>query len=215
MTQQIVILDYGSGNLRSVAKALERAATDQKIAANIIISSNADDVQQADRVVLPGQGAFADCWRGLSMIPDMLDTLIDFISIRQKPLLGICVGMQLMADWSYEHGRHRGLSMIPGDVVPIEPAQGQKIPHMGWNDLAMGQTRHRIQRGLKDGDHAYFVHSYHYVLKDSVHQLAFVDYGGPVNAIIGHENIVATQFHPEKSQATGLTILGNFLGWEP
>ena len=215
MTQKIVIVDYGSGNLRSVAKALERAANDKAIAANIIISNNADDVQSADRVVLPGQGAFADCSRCLSMIPDMLDCLIDFMSIRQKPLLGICVGMQLMADWSHEHGNHRGLSVIPGNVVPIAADRGLKIPHMGWNDLVMGETIHPIQRGLKNGDHVYFVHSYHYQLKDPVHLLASVDYGGPIAAIIGHENIIATQFHPEKSQATGLTILGNFLEWQP
>lgn len=215
MTQQIVVVDYGSGNLRSAARAVERAALDRGVAADVRISNNPADIRAADRLVLPGQGAFADCWHGISMIPDMVDALVNAISMQKKPMLGICVGMQLMADWSHEHGHHRGMSVIAGDVVPLDPASGIKIPHMGWNDLVIDHAAHPVLDGINTGDHVYFVHSYHYQVKNPRHLLAHVAYGGPVTAMIGSQNIVATQFHPEKSQAVGLRLLGNFLTWEP
>lgn len=215
MTQQIVVVDYGAGNLRSAARALEQAAQDHGLSVRVSISNDPHDVRAADRIVLPGQGAFADCWHGLSMIPDMMDTLADIMCLEKKPFLGICVGMQLLADWGNEHGRHRGFSYIPGEVIPLDPLPGLKIPHMGWNDLVIDAPQHPVLAGISTGDHAYFVHSYHFVCQDPVHRLAHVDYGCAITAIVGRENIIATQFHPEKSQATGLKFLANFLDWEP
>ena len=209
----VALIDYGSGNLASAAKALARAAEGTK--QEIVVTADPGDVKAAERVVLPGVGAFADCMRGLSSIPGMVPTLREKILKDGAPFLGICVGMQLLATVGKEFGDHLGLGWIAGEVVKITPTDpALKIPHMGWNELKITQ-RHKLLDGIESGDHAYFVHSYHFVpaLPDDL--LATTDYGGALTAMIGNENIAGTQFHPEKSQATGLKLLSNFLKWKP
>ena len=211
----VALIDYGSGNLRSAAKAFERAVAEAGLGIDVVVTADPEQVRRAERIVLPGVGAFADCKRGLDALPGMTETLAEQVLARGKPFLGICVGMQLMADWGREHGDHRGLGWIPGEVVPLEPADSSlKVPHMGWNDLAFGNG-HALLSGLAPGQHVYFVHSYCFAAQRSDHVLAGVDYGGPVAAMIGRDNLVGTQFHPEKSQATGLAVIGNFLRWRP
>jgi imidazole glycerol-phosphate synthase subunit HisH len=210
-----VIIDYGSGNLHSAHKAFERAAVDHRIKGSIIVSSKAADVAKADRIVLPGVGAFKDCRNGLYALTGMRETLQEQVIQRGKPFLGICVGMQLLATRGLEHETTQGLGWVAGDVVKIEPADAAlKIPHMGWNTLAI-EGRHDLLSGIESGDHAYFVHSYHVkcTLADDV--VATADYGGVVTAMVGYENIAGTQFHPEKSQKLGLTLIANFLRWKP
>ena len=212
----VVLIDYGSGNLRSAAKAFERAIAEAALGMAVIVTADPEQVRRAERIVLPGVGAFADCKRGLEALPGMIETLAEQVLHRGKPFLGICVGMQLMASWGREHGDHQGLGWIPGEVVPLEPADpGLKVPHMGWNDLAFGPGGHALLSGLTPGQHAYFVHSYRFAAERPDHVLASVDYGGPVAAMVGRDNLVGTQFHPEKSQATGLAVIGNFLRWRP
>jgi glutamine amidotransferase len=212
---RVAIVDYGSGNLRSAAKALERAARDGGLAATVEVTADPARVAAADRVVLPGVGAFGDCRRGLAAVPGMLDTLAETVIQRGRPFLGICVGMQLMATRGLEHGVHPGLDWIAGDVAPLQPHDpALKIPHMGWNTLT-GVAAHPVLAGIHDGDHAYFVHSYALVPADPAACLAGTEYGGPVVAAAGRANLFGTQFHPEKSQATGLRLLGNFLRWRP
>ncbi len=211
----VVVVDYGSGNLRSAARACERAARDRGLALDVRISGDAADVRAASRIVLPGQGAFADCKRGLAAVPGMIEALEEAVIERGKPFLGICVGMQLMAERGLEHGVHQGLGWLPGDVVAMTPAdKALKIPHMGWNELA-DLASHPVLAGLEPGCHAYFVHSYIMRCRERRHGLASCDYGGPFAAIVGRDNMVGTQFHVEKSQATGLTMIGNFLEWRP
>lgn len=211
----VVVVDYGSGNLRSAAKACERAARDRGISVAVAISARAEDVRAASRVVLPGQGAFADCKRGLAAVPGMIEALTESILQRGKPLLGICVGMQLFAERGLEHGVHEGLGWLPGEVVAMTPAdKALKIPHMGWNEL-VNLVPHPVLAGIAPGAHAYFVHSYVMRCKERRHVLAECDYGGPFAAIVGRDNMVGTQFHVEKSQATGLALIGNFLQWRP
>jgi glutamine amidotransferase len=211
---KVVIVDYGSGNLRSAAKAFERAAQDGGIAAEIAVSAKAASLRQASHIVLPGVGAFADCKRGLESLPGMIDALNESVLVEKKPFFGICVGMQLMAEVGHEHGEHAGLGWIKGSVEPLEPADPTlKVPHMGWNDLQFGAARHPLLDGVEPGRHAYFVHSYHLRCSDARDVLATVDYGGAVTAVVGRDNLVGTQFHPEKSQATGLTLIANFLRW--
>ena len=208
----VVIIDYGSGNLRSVAKAFERAAGEFGL--TVAVTADARALSDASHVVLPGVGAFADCKRGLEALPGMAEALEKTVLDDGKPFLGICVGMQLMASVGREHGRHRGLGWIAGEVVPLKPSDtGLKIPHMGWNELFFSSA-HPVFDGLREGAHAYFVHSYAFVCDEPANQLASVDYGGPVTAAIGRDNMIGTQFHPEKSQATGLRLIGNFLGWK-
>lgn len=208
----VVIIDYGSGNLRSVAKALERVA-DKTHA--VKISSNPHDVLSASHVVLPGVGAFGDCRKGLDALEGMHDALKEAVQRQGKPFLGICVGMQLLADKGFEHGEYPGFGWIAGDVAALKPKDAAlKIPHMGWNQLQLHRS-HPVTAGIPAGAHAYFVHSYHYRPKDTAAILATTEYGGPVAAVIGNDNIVATQFHPEKSQETGLKLLQNFLAWKP
>jgi len=212
----IAVVDYGSGNLRSAAKAFERAAAETGTPGPVEVTSDAERVRRADRIVLPGQGAFADCMNGLSAVPGMVEAINEAVLKRGVPFFGICVGMQLMADRGLEHGVHRGLGWIPGDVMPMEPADpALKIPQMGWNDLVLDRPDHPVFDGLPPGAHAYFVHSYHFAVADRGHELAHVDYGGPVTAVIGRDTMVGTQFHCEKSQATGLRIIANFLRWRP
>ena len=211
----VAIVDYGSGNLRSAAKAFERAAHEAGADDRVLVTSSPHEVANADRIVLPGVGAFADCRAGLYGVPDMVDTLRRAVIERGKPFLGICVGMQLMASRGVEYGVHTGLDWIAGDVVRIEPGQSHlKIPHMGWNEL-LDLEPHPLLQGLQARDHAYFVHSFQLRTERRETLLAVTDYGGPITAVIGRDNMVGTQFHPEKSQATGLRLIANFLRWKP
>ena len=210
-----VVIDYGSGNLRSVAKALEREAADDR-AAQISVTGDPDAVRRADRIVLPGVGAFGDCLAGLNALPGMREALTEAVQKRARPFLGICVGMQLLADRSTEHGSHAGLGWIEGEVMPIEAVdKALKIPHMGWNELSIAASRHPVLAGIKTGAHAYFVHSFAFRCRSVEAMLASVEYGGVLTAMVGRDNIVGTQFHPEKSQETGLRLLRNFLRWRP
>ncbi|WP_020085550.1 imidazole glycerol phosphate synthase subunit HisH [Hyphomicrobium zavarzinii] len=216
--QRVVIIDYGSGNLHSAAKAFERAARETGANAEIIVSAKADDVGTADRVVLPGVGAFADCKRGLEAVPGMRDALESTVHEKGRPFLGICVGMQLLASRGLEFEVTDGLGWIEGEVRAIEPNDpALKIPHMGWNTLDV-PAPHALLAGIPtgpDGLHAYFVHSYHFVPRDPAVVVARTDYGGPVTALIAKDNVAGTQFHPEKSQTLGLSLIGNFLKWAP
>lgn len=212
----VAIIDYGSGNLRSAAKALERAAREASLAVEVRVTSSAADLDDAERIVLPGVGAFADCMTGLGALDGMLDALEKNVIVRGKPFLGICVGMQLMAARGFEHGVHLGLGWISGEIAPLEPMDPTlKIPHMGWNELEIAAPGHPILRDIDRRAHAYFVHSYGFRGVAPSEILARVDYGGQVIAVVGRDNLVGTQFHPEKSQLAGLAILGNFLGWRP
>ena len=209
------IIDYGSGNLRSAAKAFERAAAENDIRAEIRVTSVPEVIASADQIVLPGVGAFADCRRGLSAVTGLEAALHEAIIVRGQPFLGICVGMQLMAEWGREFETTRGLGWIGGEVIAIEPSHPDlKIPHMGWNEI-VPRAAHPLIAGLGAGSHAYFVHSYHYRLAQPADLVAVTDYGGHLAAIIGRENLAGTQFHPEKSQEAGLRLIGNFLRWRP
>jgi glutamine amidotransferase len=214
----VAIVDYGSGNLHSAAKAFERAAREAGLAAAVAVTSDPDAVRRADRVVLPGVGAFADCRRGLDSVPGMVDALIEAVRGGGRPFMGICVGMQLMATRGLEYETSPGLDWIGGDVAPIQPDDpGLKIPHMGWNTLHP-QRDHPVLDGIEtgpDGLHAYFVHSYALQPAEADDVLAVSSYGGPLTAIVARDNLVGTQFHPEKSQALGLKLIGNFLRWRP
>lgn len=211
----VAIVDYGSGNLRSAAKAFERAAAENAIAAEIVVTSVPEIIAGADRVVLPGVGAFADCRRGLAAVPGLEAAMHEAVCARGRPFLGICVGMQLMADRGREFGTTDGLGWISGEVVALEPNDpALKIPHIGWNELTPHRA-HPLLDGLATGAHAYFVHSYHFCLGDDADLIAATDYGGQVAAVIGHDNVAGTQFHPEKSQMAGLRLIGNFLRWRP
>ena len=215
MTSIVAIVDYGSGNLRSAEKALARVASEQRTGQQIVVTSDADVVAKAERIVLPGVGAFADCMNGLNAVPGMVDALKDAVLKRGVPFLGICVGMQLLADVGREFGDHDGLGWIGGEVVKMAPHDpALKIPHMGWNVLNI-VCGHRLLDGLPPDAHAYFVHSYAFRTHDAANVFATTDYGGAINAVIGRDNIAGTQFHPEKSQAVGLTLLANFLTWSP
>ena len=211
----VAIVDYGSGNLRSAAKALERAARESGCASEVVVSAAPEAVASAERIVLPGVGAFADCKAGLEAIPGLVEALKQAVIGNGRPFLGICVGMQLMAERGLEDGVHQGLGWIAGDVVALAPDNGLKVPHMGWNQLELNGPAHPIFAGLKTGDHGYFVHGYHLAATNPTQVLARVDYGGPLVAAVGRDNMVGTQFHPEKSQANGLRILANFLQWNP
>jgi glutamine amidotransferase len=215
--ETIALVDVGSGNLRSAAKALERVAAERSGGrAQVHTTSDPDLVARADRVVLPGQGAFAKVAGGLAGIDGLAEALDETVRVRARPYLGICVGMQLMADVGREHGDHAGLGWISGEVVPIAPADpALKVPQMGWNDLELLQPSHPVLRDVVPGEHAYFVHSYKFAVRDRADLLAQVEYGGAVAAIIGRDNLIGTQFHPEKSQAFGLKLLAAFLAWRP
>ncbi len=214
----VAIVDYGSGNLHSAAKAFERAAREIGHAQPIRVTSRPDDVSRADRVVLPGVGAFADCRRGLDAIHGMVEALNENVLQRGRPFFGICVGMQLMAERGREYQVTPGLGWITGEVDRIEPDDvSLKIPHMGWNTLNMLQP-HPLLDDITlgpDGLHAYFVHSYELRPEKRADLVAQTDYGGPLTAIVGRDNMVGTQFHPEKSQRLGLKLIANFLRWEP
>jgi imidazole glycerol-phosphate synthase subunit HisH len=213
------IIDYGSGNLRSAAKAFERAAFESGTAETIAVTSRPEDIAAAERIVLPGVGAFADCRRGLAAVPGLEEALREAVIGRGRPFLGICVGMQLMASYGREFETVEGLGWIPGEVVAIAPSDPSlKIPHMGWNELfpaGRAGEGHPVLDGLGARSHAYFVHSYHFRPADPADLLALADYGGPLAAVIGRDNLIGTQFHPEKSQMAGLRLIANFLGWRP
>ena len=218
----VAIIDYGSGNLRSAAKAFERAARESNLQTDIVVTADADRVAAATRIVLPGVGAFADCRRGLDAVPGMVDALTDSVIKKGRPFLGICVGMQLMAERGLEHGETAGLGWLQGNVVALTPegddspgGVGFRVPHMGWNELNIVDPAHPIFAGIPTGGHAYFVHSYHMQCHNPGHALATVAYGQTVTAIVGRENMIGTQFHPEKSQAVGLRFISNFLAWKP
>jgi glutamine amidotransferase len=218
--QTIAIIDYGSGNLRSAAKAFERSARESGVSADILVTDDLATIARADRIVLPGVGAFADCRAGVERVLGLRDTLEARVIRDAVPFLGICVGMQLMAKAGFEHLTTEGFSWIDGEVRRIEPApeedgRPRKVPHMGWNPLAIQAAGHPVLAGIEDGSHAYFVHSYAMRLDSADQQLATADYGGPICAMVGRDNLVGTQFHPEKSQTTGLRLIANFIGWTP
>jgi imidazole glycerol-phosphate synthase subunit HisH len=214
----VAIVDYGSGNLHSAAKAFERAARESGHDQPILVTSDPDDIARADRIVLPGVGAYADCKRGLNAISGMIAALEQRVRKDGRPFFGICVGMQLMADVGREHGVTPGLGWIPGEVIRIAPSDAAlKIPHMGWNTLDM-RNAHPLLDEISlgsDGLHAYFVHSYELKTANASDLVAQADYGGPLTAIVGRDNMVGTQFHPEKSQRLGLRLIANFLKWKP
>lgn len=218
----VTIIDYGSGNLHSAAKAFERAVREANLDMQIEVTSSADRVARADRIVLPGVGAFADCRKGLDDVDGMVEALEEKVLQKAHPFLGICVGTQLMAERGLEKEVTKGLGWIKGDVVEIIPDDASlKIPQMGWNTIDLvGDTNksHALFNGIKtgsNGSHAYFVHSYHIAAKNPEEILATTDYGGPITAIVGRDNIVGTQFHPEKSQKLGIAFIINFLKWKP
>jgi glutamine amidotransferase len=214
----VAVVDYGSGNLHSAAKAFERAAHDAGLDQPIMVTNDPAVVARADRVVLPGVGAFADCRRGLDAVAGMVDALEEAVHRKGRPFLGICVGMQLLAERGREYEVTDGLGWIAGEVDRIAPADPSlKIPHMGWNTLTIARP-HKLIEGLalgSQGRHAYFVHSYALNPAQPADLVAAADYGGPVTAIVGRDNIVGTQFHPEKSQKFGLALIANFLKWKP
>ncbi len=209
-----VLIDYGAGNLHSAEKAFQRMAREAD-AGSVIVSARAEDVAAADRIVLPGDGAFPSCIQSLKSDTSLFEALIDAVEVKARPFLGICVGMQLMARWGHEYETVEGLGWIDGEVRKIAPSDtALKIPHMGWNDLVIDRP-HPVLDGLKTGDHAYFVHSYQMEMASPDELLAHCDYGGPITAIVGRDTMVGTQFHPEKSQATGLRLIRNWLDWQP
>ena len=212
----VAIIDYGSGNLRSAAKAFERAVAEAGLDLRVTVTDKAEDVAKASHIVLPGVGAFADCRRGLDALQGMVEALDEQVIRAAKPFLGICVGMQLMADIGREHSDTPGLGWIAGEVVALSPSdESLKIPHMGWNNLNLETPLHPFFEGIGANAHVYFVHSYGFDPADEDHVMASVDYGGPTTAVVGRDNMVGTQFHPEKSQAVGLRLITNFLNWRP
>ncbi len=214
----VAIVDYQSGNLHSAAKAFERASRESGLSADIAVTADPATVERADRIVLPGVGAFGDCYRGLKETPGMIEALTEAVLKRGRPFFGICVGMQLLARRGLEHGDHEGLGWIGGEVRQIEPAdKALKVPHMGWNTLNYTGT-HPLFEGIPGGPsgwHAYFVHSYQFVADDAGDVTALADYGGDVTASLARANIAGSQFHPEKSQKLGLKLISNFLKWRP
>lgn len=216
--QSVVIVDYGSGNLHSASKAFERAARESEVEANTLVTADPKAVAAADRIVLPGVGAFADCKRGIEAVAGLKPALEEAVREKGRPFLGICVGMQLLATRGLEFEVTEGLGWIAGEVRAIKPNDpALKIPHMGWNTLTIVNP-HPLLDGIKTGPnglHAYFVHSYHLVANDAASVVALTDYGGTVTAMVAKDNIAGTQFHPEKSQTLGLKLIANFLRWRP
>ncbi|MEP2784909.1 MAG: imidazole glycerol phosphate synthase subunit HisH [Pseudoruegeria sp.] len=208
------IIDYDSGNLHSAEKAFQRMATETD-AGTVVVTSDPEMVRRADRIVLPGDGAFPACKAELFDHTGLFEATEEAVMKAGKPFLGICIGMQMLASVGREYVDTKGFDWISGEVIAIKPADSHlKVPHMGWNDLIIDNP-HPVLDGISSGDHAYFVHSYHFQVSDPAHRLAHVDYSGDITAIVGHDNMVGMQFHPEKSQATGLRFLANFLAWKP
>ncbi|MEH6521790.1 imidazole glycerol phosphate synthase subunit HisH [Sulfitobacter sp.] len=208
------IIDYESGNLHSAHKAFERMARETD-AGEVTVTADADVIARADRIVLPGDGAFPACMSELKGKSGIYAAMIEAVEEKGRPFLGICVGMQLMATWGREYEDTKGLDWVAGEVTRIAPTdKSLKVPHMGWNDLVL-DAPHPVFDGIKTGDHTYFVHSYHMAVSDPAQRLAHVDYASEVTAIIGRDNMIGMQFHPEKSQGTGLRMISNFLKWAP
>ncbi len=213
---RIAVVDCGSGNLRSVVRVVEHAAADEGLAAEVEITRQPGPVLAADRIIMPGQGTVARCLHGLSIVPGLRDAMEEAVRHKGVPFFGICVGMQMLADVSMEHGIHPGLGWIPGRVVAIRPSDPAiKVPHMGWNELVIREPAHPVLADLPSNPHVYFVHSYHLVCDRNDDCLATTGYGQPITAAVGRNNIIGTQFHPEKSQAVGLLLLRQFLRWNP
>ncbi len=209
-----VLIDYDSGNLHSAEKAFQRMARETGQGA-VRVSNRPEDVVTASRIVLPGDGAFPACRRGLAAIDGLEEAIVEAVTKRAIPFLGICVGMQMLANEGHEYETVTGFGWVASDVRKITPNDpALKVPHMGWNDLVIDQP-HPVLEGISTGAHAYFVHSYHMEMRDPAHRLAHCDYGGDVTAIVGHANVIGTQFHPEKSQEAGLRLIANFLNWAP
>lgn len=209
-----VLIDYDSGNLHSAEKAFQRMAQETG-SGDVLVTSRPEDVARADRIVLPGDGAFPACRKALGSYGGLFEAIEEAVTRRARPFMGICVGMQMMATWGREYEDTRGFGWIAGEVVRIAPSDPKlKVPHMGWNDLVI-DSPHPVLADVRTGDHAYFVHSYHFRVDKPAERLAHCDYGGDITAIIGRGTMVGTQFHPEKSQATGLRIIANFLQWKP
>lgn len=209
-----VLVDYESGNLHSAEKAFQRMATEVG-GGEVIVTARPEDVARADRIVLPGDGAFPSCRRALMAVPGLFDAITEAVTQKGRPFLGICIGMQMLATRGLEYEETPGFDWIGGEVTRITPADpALKVPHMGWNDLVIDHT-HPVLDGIATGDHAYFVHSYAFRVADPADRLAHVDYAGDITAIVGRGNVVGTQFHPEKSQQTGLRLIANFLRWRP
>ena len=208
------LVDYDSGNLHSAQKAFERMAHEAGHG-TIVVTAEPDVVARADRIVLPGDGAYPSCKAALLRFDGLFEAIEEAVTARAVPFMGICIGMQMMSTRGLEFEPTEGFGWVPGEVVKIDPADPTlKVPHMGWNDLVIDNP-HPVLEGIATGDHAYFVHSYHFKVANPAHLLAHVDYAGPITAIVGRDNMVGTQFHPEKSQATGLRIISNFLSWKP
>lgn len=212
---RVALIDYGSGNLRSAEKALARAAADQGLEVAVQVTDDPAQVRAADRILLPGVGAFATCMTGLLSRPGLLEALAEAVQHKGRPFLGVCVGMQLLADRGLEHGVHQGLAWIAGQVVKLQPQDpALKVPHMGWSEIT-ARRPHALLAGLATSPHMYFVHSYQLELLEGADLVAEASYGGPVVAMVARDNVAGTQFHPEKSQAAGLRLLANFLSWKP
>ncbi len=218
MSHTIAIVDYGSGNLRSAAKAFEKVISLESLDYSVVVTDDAKTVQNTDRIVLPGQGAFGSCMQGLKSLPGMTDALYESVMEKERPFLGICVGMQLLADKGFEHGEHDGFGWVAGNVVPVAPDDpALKIPHMGWNTLYISETgrKHPVLKNVGPDDHFYFVHSFMFEWKEEQNHLASTEYGQTVTAIVGRDNIIGVQFHPEKSQKAGLGMIRDYLLWKP
>jgi glutamine amidotransferase len=205
------LVDYDSGNLHSAQKAFERMAAET--GAEVVVTADPEVVARAERIVLPGDGAFPACRAALHAVPGLAEAIVEAVTVRGQPFLGICVGMQMLATTGHEYAVTPGFGWIAGDIRRIA-APGLKVPHMGWNDLVIDRA-HPVLDGIRTGDHAYFVHSYAMEVADAADRVAHVDYGGPVTAIVAKGNVIGTQFHPEKSQAAGLRLIANFLRWRP
>ncbi|MGR3450537.1 MAG: imidazole glycerol phosphate synthase subunit HisH [Paracoccus sp. (in: a-proteobacteria)] len=208
---RVALIDYDSGNLHSAEKAFQLMG--REVGAEVVVTSDPDAAARADRIVLPGDGAFPACRTALGQVDGMAEAIQDAVINRGVPFMGICVGMQMLATTCHEYRQTPGLDWIKGEIQAIA-APGLKVPHMGWNDLVI-DSPHPVLEGISTGDHAYFVHSWQFQVADPAHLLAHVDYGGSVTAVVGRDNIIGTQFHPEKSQAIGLRLIANFLRWRP
>lgn len=213
MAEKVAIIDYGSGNLRSVEKAVERAAREAGLARHVEVTDDPETIARADRLILPGVGAFSACMAGLSACDGVLEALEHAVLVAQRPFLGVCVGMQLLAAQGMEFGSSEGLGWIPGEVIPLEPSPQYRAPHMGWNEVT-ALSHHPVFEGL-DGEAFYFAHSFQFAVENDAHRLGITDHGGPVTALVGRDNLIGAQFHPEKSQRAGLAFLGAFLSWSP
>ncbi len=213
----VAIIDYGSGNLRSAAKAFEYVIDKNNLDFSVLVTEKPEDVARASHIVLPGQGAFGDCMAGLTAVSGMIEALEEAVLQQKIPFLGICVGMQLLATRGFEYGQHQGLGWIEGDVIPLDPDDKTlKIPHMGWNVVEFGQEcMHPTLKNQKKGAHFYFVHSFMFQSKGAENVVGKINYGGDVTAIVAKANILGVQFHPEKSQGAGLQLLYDFLLWNP